>query len=194
MEIVKANKDNLASVIMGKNIYLPWRGQKELIIQLPYSAWLDFIKERIELIQYRKPLDYRAMLSKHDDAVNVRYFMYECAWALYSELAITSSRGEDATLILPYFDSGENITLSDIIDEVRKMSTDDFEKYHSYLRAATKNYYDIGGMNNINWILLDTENLSDWNRLLFYVCIYIQSRSSKYVETKKLNIDLEGIV
>lgn len=189
MEIIKATKENLASVIMGKTIQHPWRGQPDIVIAIPYSEWLSFIKKYVDVISNRNPLNYRRMLATDDEAVMIRYFYYEVSWALYSEIALSSNVRKDATLIVPYFDSGESIPIEDIIAQASKMTVEDTTQCDNSLKAATRSYYGIIGATDVSLGTVDTSILSNWNMLAYKLCMYIQSRSSKKVETTKFNID-----
>lgn len=189
MEIVNASRDNLASVLMGKNIQFPWRGQNNVIIIVPYTEWLCFIQKYKTLLQYRKPLDYEKMLSSNDEAMSIRYFMYDISWALYSELACSSNVGKNATLILPRFDSGKIVSIGDIVSAVCSMSYDEIQHYHNNLKAVTRNYYGLTDDIDMQYGIVDVPSLSEWNALIYKICIYLQSRSSNKVATEKLNID-----
>ena len=35
MNVIRAESGNLASILMGKNIQFPWRGQKDVLILVP---------------------------------------------------------------------------------------------------------------------------------------------------------------
>lgn len=189
MEIVNAKSDNLASVLMGKNIQFPWRGQRNVIISVPYVEWLKFIKKYKSMLQYRKPLDYQRMLSSEDEGIRIRYFMYDISWALYSELALSSNIGKDATLILPHFDGGKNIGIVEAVRTVYSMTDEEVQQRHNSLKAVTRNYYGLCGDTDLQYGLVDTLILSEWNTLVFNIVIYLQSRSSKKIDTEKLNID-----
>lgn len=189
MEIVKATRDNLASVIMGKTIQHPWRGQPDVVITVPYSEWLAFVKKYIDVIGNRNPLNYRRMLAIGDEAVMIRYFYYEISWALYSEIALSSNVQREATLILPYFDNGESIPIEDVIAQANMMTEEDILRCDNSLKAATRNYYGIAGASDVSFGTVNTSILSNWNALAYKLCMFIQSRSNKKVETKKINID-----
>ena len=188
MEIIKATENNLASIIMGKNISFPWRGQSDLLISVPFDEWLKFINKYHVIIGNRKPLDYSKMLQASEE-VKVRYFFYEMSWALYAELANSSNINKDATIILPYFEGGKSIDILDALIEVNKMDSALVDKYHNSLKASTRNYYNLTGDADLSYGLVNTGNLSDWNTLVFKICIYLQSKSSNKVVTEKLNID-----
>lgn len=189
METVKVNKNNLASIIMGKNISFPWRGQRDLLISVPYNEWLKFIKENRQLIGNRRPLDYSRMLDSKDENMKIRYFYYEMSWALFSELSCSSNVNKDATLILPYFDDGINIDIMEVINEANKIDSASFDKYHSNLKASTRNYFSMLDDADLSYGLVDVKTLSPWNVLIFKICIYLQSKSSNKIVTEKLNID-----
>ena len=189
MEIIKVDRSNLASVIMGKQIQFPWRSQKGVVISVPFSEWLAFVQEYKDILNKRNPLNYSRMLTSDNIDMKVRYFFYDMSWALYSELACSSNIRKDATLILPYFDHGKSILIGDVLTQVRSMSIEELDKCHSSLKAATRNYYNLAGQQDIAYGLVDVQNLSEWNRLVYKICMFIQSRSSNKRVTEQLNID-----
>lgn len=189
MEIIKVDRSNLASVIMGKQIQFPWRGQKGVVISVPFSEWLAFVQEHKDILNKRKPLNYSRMLTSDNIDMKVRYFFYDISWALYSELACSSNIRKDATLILPYFDHGKSIFIGDVLTQIKSMSLVEVDKCHSSLKAATRNYYNIAGQQDVFYGLVDVQSLSDWNTLVYEICMFIQSRSSNKIVTEQINID-----
>lgn len=193
MDIVKANSGNLASVLMGKNIQFPWRGQRDVVISVPYDEWVNFIQGYGSYLRYRGPLDYtKAVLEKGAD-LSVRYFLYDISWAQYSELACSSNVGSDATLILPYFDDGRFIQIDRVLSDLDELDLPEVTKYHNRLRAVTRNYYSLIGATDISFGLVDLSNLSEWNVFVFKLCLYLQSRSSNTVKTERINIDWRSL-
>lgn len=189
MEVVIANRNNLASILMGKNIQFTWRGQKNVMIKVPFSEWLQFIQDNKSILINRSPLDYQKVLNATDDDVKVRHFLYDISWALYSELANSSDVNKDATLILPHFDDGVFLSLEDIITKVDEMDEAAILKCHNSLKSATRNYFNVIGSIDSQYGIIDLNNLSEWNMFIFKVCLFLQSRSSNKVKTEKLNID-----
>lgn len=189
MEIIKSNRNNLASILMGKNIQFPWRGQKDLVILVPFEEWKAFVSQYGGILQYRKPLNYMKLLQSQDEGMFYRYFMFDVAWALYSELACSSNTGADATLIFPHFDTGQIVQIQDYLNLVLAMDTESIEKSHSSLKSATRNYYTLIGTDDLQFGLVDNENLSTWNNLIFRICLYLQSQSSNKVKENRLNVD-----
>lgn len=188
MEFVYANHTNLASVLMGKNIQFPWRGQSDVVIVVPFSEWLHFVKEHCLTLQNRKPLNYKTMLDSNDEGRYIRHFYYDISWALYSELACSSNVGKDATMILPYFDGGRNVTIEELEGILKSITETDEHMSRSSLEVATKNYFNM--MYNVShYGIVDVKSLSAWNTLIYKMCVFLQSRSSNKVITEKLNID-----
>lgn len=193
MEVVKANNENLASVLMGKNIMLPWRGQKDVVISVPYSEWLKFIRGYGSYLRHRGPLDYRKAAQFGNTDMSIRYFLYDISWAQYSELACSQNMAADATLILPYFDDGRWIQIDEVYASLEEINLQEVQKYHNRLRAVTRGYYNLIGGTDLALGLVDLSNLSAWNAFVFQVCMYLQSRSSNQIKTEKLNIDWRSI-
>lgn len=189
MTIVKADEHNLASVLMGKNIQFPWRGQKGVVICVPFKAWYTFIQNYRGYLSNRVPLNYGKMLESDDESVHVRYFMYEVSWALYCELACSSNMQKDATLLLPYFDDGKPVLVNEIVKRVRDMDSQLLDRYHNNLKNSTRNYYTLAGIDDISFGLVDVAHLSAWNTFVFEICMFLQSMSSNKVKTEKINID-----
>ncbi len=193
MELVKASCDNLASVLMGKNIQFPWRGQRDVVISVSYIEWIKFIRNYYGYFVNRSPLNYQSAVSSVGTEVSLRYFWYDISWAQYSELACSSNIKEDATLILPHFDDGRDITISDALSELDAFDYETISKFHSRLRGVTRNYFNLIGASDISFGLVNLSNLSEWNSLVFKLCIYLQSRSDNRAKTEKLNIDWRSL-
>lgn len=193
MEVVKARRDNLASVLMGKNIQFPWRGQKDVVISVPYTEWIKFIQEYGSYLQHRNPIDYKKALAQKGEDVSIRYFMYDISWAQYSELACSSNIQKDSTLILPYFDDGINVSIDDAMAVLEEMDIQTVTKYHNYLKAVTRNYYNLMGMADMSFGLVDLSSLSEWNKFIFKMCLFLQSRSSNKIKTERLNVDWRNL-
>lgn len=189
MEIIKVNRNNLASVIMGKTIQHPWRGQPDVVISVPFNEWLAFIQSYQNVLVNRSPLSYKSMLASDNEELKIRYFYYDISWSQYSELAMSSNVRKDATLILPYFDNGNSMQLGDMITTVNAMPLEQLRKIDSSLKAATRNYYNAGGLTDMSLGLVDVAQLSEWNKLVYKICMFYQSRSNKAIPTEELNID-----
>lgn len=193
MEIVKANSSNLASILMGKNIQFPWRSQRDVIISVPYNGWLKFIQDYGSYLRYRNPLDYTKAAMQGGSDLSVRYFLYDMSWALYSELACSSNLGLDSTLILPYFDNGKEVTMNELLDDVDRITKDDLYKYINRFTAFTRNYYNLMGATDYTFGTVNLSNLSDWNKLIFKICLYLQSKSRNDIKTERINIDWRSL-
>lgn len=191
MEIVRASKDNLASVIMGKNIQFPWRSQRGVIISVPFDEWKVFIRQYKDLLKYRKPLDYNRMFEIGSEEIQFRYFMYEISWALYSEIACSSNVGKDCTLILPHFNDGIRLSCLEVLKHVNNAGADDIKRWDNSLVAATRNYYNLVQESDCSFGIVDVSSLSQWNMLAYKLCMYLQSKSSNKLQIEKVNIDLE---
>lgn len=193
MEILKANRENLASVLMGKNIQFPWRGQRDVVISVPYGEWVMFIRDYGSYLNNRSPLDYRKATANIGDDVSIRYFLYDISWAQYSELACSSNVNKDATLILPNFDDGRLISINEVMSTIDSLQGEDVVKCNNSLKAVTRNYYNLMDVTDLSFGLVDLDNLSEWNMFIFKICLYLQSRSNKKFKTEKINIDWRGI-
>lgn len=193
MEVINACRDNLASVLMGKCIQFHWRGQKDVVIIIPYREWLVFIQEYGGYLQRRSPMDYNKILNHKNEEISYRYFFYEVSWALYSELACSSNVNKDSTLILPYFDNGKNISFDDALNICDKLTMEEVTKFHKNLCQTTRYYYSQIGYNDIDFGVVDLSHLSLWNVKIFKLCLFLQSRSSNTIQTEKLNIDWRSL-
>ena len=193
MEIVKANRGNLASVLMGKNIQFPWRGQKDVVISIPYNEWVAFIQDYGSYLRYRGSLDYKKAVMEKGSDMSIRYFLYDVSWAQYSELACSSNVRKDATLILPYFDDGRTIPVSEVLKILDLMKMPELQKYINRLSAITRNYYNLMDSTDMSFGLVDFSHLSEWNGFVFKICLFLQSRSNNSIKTEKLNIDWRSL-
>lgn len=179
MQEIITKSSNMMSVIMGKDIYLPWRGQSNVVVNIPYEEWKDFIKGNINVLRNRTPLDYEKILSSDKELLSYRYFMFDCGWSLYNEVMISANVFQSATAILPSFIDGNNILFDSIISTAESISRADMNKYISRYTSA-----------NPKCCYVPIETLSNWNFSLLLLSLHIQSFAySKCIE--KINIRME---
>lgn len=193
MEILRASRNNLASVLMGKNIQFPWRGQRDVVITVPYEEWILFIREYSGYLNHRAPLDYRKALVDIGTDTSIRYFLYDISWAQYSELACSSNVSKDSTLILPHFDNGRVVSMDEVMSVLKQLPSEDVIKCNNSLKAITRNYYNLTDSPDMSFGLVDLSNLSEWNMFVFRLCLYLQSKSNKKYKTEQINIDWRSI-
>lgn len=177
MNFIECTKDNLASVLMGKDTYVPWRGQRNLIIQIPFDEWFDFIKENRSILTARKPLNYELILGEQNEHRKYKFFMFDCSWALYNEVMCSANIGVDATIILPKFDTEEIISKQEIFESAYRMTQDDYNTYSGKLARAFP-----------HCPCLPSSVLSRWNSDILLLSVYLQSLAYSEKEVRQ-NID-----
>ncbi len=187
MEVIKVYKDNLISVIMGKHLNASWRGNSNLTIDVPYEAWFDFILENKTLMLNRSPLDYSSCLASGDKLKLKKFFLYEISWSLYSEIGYCQRYNYDATLILPNIGSGGIITCNDAIEVAKGLSQEDTFRYISNLVYSTTMYNEKNDVALSNYGVVDCDTLSEWNKNLFYISLYLQ-HMCKHTDGSPINI------
>ena len=164
MEVIRCNETNLASVILGKGIDLPWRGQKGVCIVIPYDEWFSFICHNQPMLASRTPLDYNRIINVENETRRYNFFMFDCSWALYNEILISENNGKDCTLILPEFPDGSPISYDDVLMRANAMSAERYKFCLDSLNLAKPNSRRclIGDVRPWNWDALS-------------VCTYIHS-------------------
>ena len=178
MEVVRCNENNLASVLMGKGVDLPWRGQRNVCILIPYDEWFSFIQNNKSMLGLRQPLQYDKILNSGSLARRYKYFMFECTWALYNEILISENNGKSCTLILPEFPDGQSVSYEHILNEAKQMPQDVFQKNYKSLQIAKPSW---GGLYH--------SNLIDWNWDNLRLCVYLHSLTFN-PEQRKLNVEV----
>ena len=163
VEIV-ANKNTLSSILLGKGIYVPWRGQSNMIIRIPFEEWLEYVHENVDILKHRVPINYEYIVQNKNPLREYRYFMFECSWAFYNEVMVSANQGVDATIILPKFETEVEESLTKILDKVDEIPEESFQKYYRNL---------INAKPTCTYVPLP--NLSKHNFLCFQVCCYLQS-------------------
>lgn len=178
MEIVRCDRTNLASVLMGKGVDLPWRGQRNVCITIPEDEWFQFIREHHAMLTNRQPLRYENILNEDVPSRVYKFFMFECTWAFYNEILISENYGRDCTLILPEFLDGESVDYNTIVHRASMMSADEFNKNFKSLQIAKPS--------NVH---LYHSNLTEWNWCNLQLCVYLHSLTFQ-PEQKRLNVEV----
>ncbi len=170
------SKDNMAGVVMGKNVYLPWRGQRNVCLNVSFNEWLSFIREYGSILTDRTPVNYQKALNG-GQMLTYRMYMFDVSWALYNEVMISANESCDATLIVPYFgEEYKSVSLQECVDRARALSSDLSMKCARRLSIAQPCVLSS-----------PTERFSDWNYQLFLLSLYLHSFAySKTME--KFNI------
>lgn len=197
MKLIKANHNNLASVLMGKNIWFPWRGQRDVVISVSYDDWFDFIVEFNTYFKYRTDMAYSEAVSEKGSLSSYKYFCNDISWALYNELCISANMQEDATLILPYFDDGEDKNIESVINFVNSYqgafkSLKNLEAWTGVYNSIISGNQSYDGPKAFG--KLGDIDLSDWNCIVCKLCVYLQSLVRlQDVESMKVNIDWRSL-
>lgn len=160
---LQVDSSNLASIIMGKNIWLPWRGQRNTMIQIPFDEWLTFISENRGLLSNRSPLDYSRILDEDVPDRKKKFFLIECSWAQFNEVMVSSSRGQDACVIVPICDDSLHVEVAEAINEVKKFTSENFSMYYGRLTRMRPRVAEI-----------PIQAMSSWNVDVLMLSVYLQ--------------------
>lgn len=163
MRYLASESSNLASIIMGKGVWLPWRGQPDLILQVPFNEWLTFIKENRRLLEYRSPLRYDKILDEDVPERVKKFFLIDCSWALYNEVMTCANQGYNSTVVVPICDSPESISIREAINIAKGLSSKDFELYYGRVSRLKPRCREI-----------PMTAMSAWNVNNLMLSIYIQ--------------------
>lgn len=178
MEILKCNVNNLASVLLGKGIYIPWRGQPDLLIQIPFNEWIQFTKRYRDTFNNRSPIKYSVIYEENVAIRQYRYYLFDCGWALYNEVMCSANMGLDATLILPNFEDGSSISILDALEEARAMDDDTYNKYYRILARAKPLSPQV-----------PFASLSTWNSQMLLLSVYLVASAYQKSSSEKFNIE-----
>lgn len=176
MKEISVNADNLMSVIMGTGVSMTWRGQKGLVIRVPFAEWYSFVEKNCDLLVNRSPFNCKEMLQSGKKYNWYKIFLWDVIRAQYNELCISSNTGKDCTVIIP--DCGDGSTAMNLVDCVtsyNSLSNDEVKEALSMIRALKPSAP-----------MLVSPTLSAWNNNLFSYCIYLQhfALNSKGTATK----------
>lgn len=177
MHEVYLAKDNLMSVVFGKDVWLPWRGQSCLSLYIPYSEWLLFRNEYKHILKDRQLPDYVSLNSgTSPEELQFRDYMFDVGWALYNEVMLSANKYKDATLILPMFEGvSESLTVIECANIASYFDEGEFNKYYNnFVNMIPNSTY-------VEWV-----DMSEWNQNLLYLSIYLQSFA--YGDIKKINV------
>lgn len=176
MYYLELNKDNMLSFLMGKNVSLPWRGQQDVCVYIPFDEWRKCISENLDILSKREPIHYKEAIERKSDKLLYRYFMYDCGWSLFNEVMLSSNAYSNATAIFPKFDNGKSLSVEKLIEKTTALSSSDIDKYlNRYLGSYPK------------CINTPVECMTAWNYQLYLSSLYLQSFA--YGEVEHFTID-----
>lgn len=153
MSHIVAKRSELMSILLGYNIDTGWRSQSDVVIFVPYSEWVNFNREH---------LDIRVNIHNLSHAS----FMYDISLALYNELSFSSRLNKNGTLIIPVTD-GSDISKSDYIEFCKRIPDHVLVALHKKIDRGIRNYFRCVDANMNVSTLIKENKLSDWNKLLY---------------------------
>lgn len=163
MHYLTSESSNLASIIMAKGVWVPWRGQPDLVLRIPFDEWLTFIKQNRDVLSYRSPLRYDLILDQNDSERVDKFYMIDCSWSLYNEVMVCANYGYNATVVIPSVLSSDSIDIKAAIDKARNLSKDEFELYYGRLSRLKPKCREI-----------PMSVMSKWNVDILMLSVYIQ--------------------
>lgn len=179
----------LSSIFMGKDIYFHWRGQSDVLYIIDYAEWYKFVSANINILRNRPVIQYQKVLSNGTRLESkYRRFYYDVAWAQFTEVVLCTNCNLNATMIFPNMPSCSSISFDEVVASLSHMSKQDKEKELAGFQSATNAYLSLKGQYDAMYCKLIYDTLSDWNKSLLDVAIYLKLRSSGSLMTDRLNI------
>lgn len=92
----------------------PFRLQRNVVFVIEYSEYLKYIRNNANLKLSTDTEVLKSNLERDNDAV-MKSFLTDIAFAINKELYYATNYASDATVILPKFDNGITITITDLL-------------------------------------------------------------------------------
>lgn len=158
---IELNSKCLLSIFSSKGVELPWRFQNSLRINIPFEEYVIFVSEilRSDYDWLAFPREsYRKAIEGYSDnpQTMLRLFYNDLSFAQYYEWDLALEEQKGCSLILPKFESGDELVISRIDDNlVSYVDESAFEKVLKVLPArmpkcvemetkqCTGRYFDI---------------------------------------------------
>lgn len=153
MSHIVAKQSELMSILLGYNINTGWRSQSDVVVFVPYSEWVSFNREHLNIRVNISNLSHTS-------------FMYDISMALYNELLFSSRLGKNGTLIIPVTE-GSNISKSDYIEFCKRIPEKTLVTLYKKVDVGIRNYFRCVDVNMNVSTLVKESKLSDWNKLLY---------------------------
>ena len=176
MRTLIVDETQLASILFAKNIMLPWRSQKDLIIYVPFSAWKKFVKNFKNIPIQRNPVNYNLLCRVEKPNVWVVNFLQDIAISMYNEVSVSANHDKDATIILPYFEDGDNRFIGDVIKDCNSLTAGELVKACTILTQSSPKIRQVFRPTSHNQIVLN---------LAYYIA------HTSITDIQKFNITLE---
>lgn len=174
------NSRHLLSIFASSKKEQPWRFQPNVRFYVPFKEYMTFVKEILRS-------DYRWLafpresyitalnsLAENSDRL-IRLYYNDIAYAMYYELCLASERGEGCSLILPDFEDGLEVQLTELSDRLPEFVTQ--EKMEAGL-LGVKSYMPmcmiIDNSNSAN-----TRNALIRDYIIFLKCLMQQEGVTK---------------
>lgn len=178
MLVEEITEKNILSVLVGRNIMLPWRCQNDLNIVVPYEVYTSFLRYMVSSGICYLPSGielYRKALQKGNEILLHRLYLRDISTSIYNEVAISSNYGKDATLIsISYKDDYTEITLEEMLCRLNSLGA---EAIRDSAEKLNRQCFNCG---------LVTTKLSEWNLTLYYYSVYLRALTTKKPEKEKL--------
>lgn len=166
MLIEQATENNILSLLVGRNIMLPWRCQSDLNIVVPFEEYQSFIKQMTEHEVCYLPGSievYRKALQKGNEVLLHRLYLRDLSASVYNEVGLSSNYGKDATLISTgYEEECSQMTLPEMLNKLNEFDSGSVQQAVSKL---TSQCFDCR---------LTVSRLSNWNLALYYYSVYLR--------------------
>lgn len=179
MKEISISSKNIMSVIMGTGVNQTWRGQPNLVINVPFDEWFTFVKDNSDLLASRSPFNCKEIISNNKSVNWYKVFLWDIIHAQYNEICVSANLGNNATIIIPSYDGDNSVHLLDCVSACNNLSPEDFEKARRMILAQKPEppgFY--------------CNSISTWNHNLFRYCIYLQHLAfTKKGDEVKIKVD-----
>lgn len=180
MLIEEATENNILSLLVGRNIMLPWRCQSDLNIIVPFEEYKNFLGQMVDsgVCYLAGSIDlYHKALQKGNEILLHRLYLRDLSTSVYNEVSVASNYGKDATLISTGYQTDfTEITFEEMLTRLNDLGV---EKIKEATEKLNRQCYDCSIVPN---------KLSEWNLILYYYSIYLRALTTVNPNKEKLKV------
>lgn len=164
-------QDNILSLLVARNIMLPWRCQSDLEIVIPYEEYRKYINKMVLsgvcYIDGNIGTYERAINEKEDNLLH-RLYLRDVSGSIYNEVCLSYSYGRDATFITTSYETEyKKLTPVRVMELLQEFGQNE-------IKTASQKL-----MNQFYECTIDVNSLSRYNLTLYYYSIYLRILTTK---------------
>lgn len=182
MFIEELTENNILSLLVGRNIMLPWRCQSDLNIIVPFQEYGKFVQRMVNgSVSYLSgDIDvYRKALTKGNELLLHRLYLRDLSISVYNEVAISHNYGKNATLISTgYTSCDEEFTLEEMLVRLNEMGS---PRIRDSAEKLSIQCYSSG---------MNVQGLTQWNLTLYYYSVFLRALTTE--NPKRIILKVEG--